>query len=412
MPQKTTRDRIDAATPDGLPDDSQEPVAVRIQTALSDVLRSEPFRASKQSQQLLRFIVDNTLSGNGELLKERLIGVEVFRRPADYDTSADPIVRSRATEVRKRLAQYYVGEGASASIRIQINRGSYHATFSLPSEIEDEGADDSLELDDALHAEGNLLSDNLAQPFIVPPGRVRIGWPQFRLLQILLVATVLVSILAGGLYWSIKKSAAEEFWFPLFQQSRPILICSGSFQTGTEQKASYMTSGNLFASVKVAALLSSKRQNFDMRSATGITSDDMRAFPAVLIGFDNQWAMLLNDDLPFAFISGKEFMIVDNSSSGRRWAALHSADGNRLTDYAIVTRVISSKTGQSTVILAGLTENGTRAAADFVTNPDELGRAMATAPKGWQKKNIEFLLQINLVHGISGSPTVIAARYW
>ena len=55
---------------------------------------------------------------------------EVFGRRVDYDTNEDPIVRARAAEVRKRLAQYYVGEGMAALIRIEICPGSYLATFS------------------------------------------------------------------------------------------------------------------------------------------------------------------------------------------------------------------------------------------------------------------------------------------
>src|ERR1700757_2577831 len=91
-----------------------------VQHALGEILQSAPFRASKQSQQLLRYIVDQTLAGHSEQLKERLIGVNVFGRRPDYDTNEDPIVRARAAEVRKRLAQFYVGEGNRSTIRIEI----------------------------------------------------------------------------------------------------------------------------------------------------------------------------------------------------------------------------------------------------------------------------------------------------
>jgi hypothetical protein len=86
---------------------TQEMVASQVQEALSEIFKSTSFRASKQSQQLLQYIVDQTLAGHAELLKERIIGAAVFGRPPDYDTNEDPIVRGRAAEVRKRLAQYY-----------------------------------------------------------------------------------------------------------------------------------------------------------------------------------------------------------------------------------------------------------------------------------------------------------------
>src|SRR5579863_1377578 len=86
---------------------SREIPPAQVQEVLAEILASNPFRTSKQSQELLRYIVDQTLSGHGHLLKERVIGAEVFGRRPDYDTNADPVVRARAAEVRKRLALYY-----------------------------------------------------------------------------------------------------------------------------------------------------------------------------------------------------------------------------------------------------------------------------------------------------------------
>src|SRR5579863_2044176 len=105
-------------------------LATLVQKSLYEILKSAPFRGSKQSQQLLQYIVDQSLAGHLERLKERIIGAEVFGRRVDYDTNEDPIVRARAAEVRKRLAQYYVGEGNASPIRIEISPGSYLATFS------------------------------------------------------------------------------------------------------------------------------------------------------------------------------------------------------------------------------------------------------------------------------------------
>ena len=100
---------------------AHEPIAAQVQKTLVEILKSVPFRTSRQSQQLLQYIVDQTLAGHVELLKERVIGAEVFGRPPDYDTNEDPIVRGRAAEVRKRLAQFYVSEGKHCPVRIEIS---------------------------------------------------------------------------------------------------------------------------------------------------------------------------------------------------------------------------------------------------------------------------------------------------
>jgi hypothetical protein len=63
------------------------------------------------------------------MLKERIVGVKVFDRNPDYDTGDDPIVRVRAADLRKRLIQYYSGEGAESPIRIEIYPGSYRPVF-------------------------------------------------------------------------------------------------------------------------------------------------------------------------------------------------------------------------------------------------------------------------------------------
>jgi hypothetical protein len=115
---------------------AQEILASRVQEALSEILISSPFRSSKQSQELLRYIVDKSLAGHAELLKERIIGIEVFGRRPDYDTNADPIGRARVAEVRKRLALYYQSEQGK-EIQISIPVGCFKASFEWSEKHQD-----------------------------------------------------------------------------------------------------------------------------------------------------------------------------------------------------------------------------------------------------------------------------------
>jgi Tol biopolymer transport system component len=77
--------------------------------------------------------VEHALAGELDALRERMIGVEMFGRPADYDTSNDAVVSVRATEVRKRLAQYYREAAITAVVRIELPPGSYVPEFHWPS---------------------------------------------------------------------------------------------------------------------------------------------------------------------------------------------------------------------------------------------------------------------------------------
>src|ERR1035441_7240339 len=96
---------------------------------LNAILSSNHFSGSKRYPALLKYVVSKTLDGHSEELKERTLGVEVFDRPPDYDTNADPVVRFSASEVRKRLAQYYSECDDSSQLLIQLPLGSYVPEF-------------------------------------------------------------------------------------------------------------------------------------------------------------------------------------------------------------------------------------------------------------------------------------------
>lgn len=96
---------------------------------LQEVLASPHFCNSKRYPALLEYIVEKTLAGEADLLKERTLGVEVFDRPPSYDTNADTVVRYTAGEVRKRLSLYYSELGRRPRVRISLPAGSYVPEF-------------------------------------------------------------------------------------------------------------------------------------------------------------------------------------------------------------------------------------------------------------------------------------------
>ena len=99
-----------------------------VRASLQKVLTSPQFSSSKRYPALLKYLVEKTLEGQADQLKERTIGVEVFGRPADYDTNTDTAVRYSAGEVRKRLALYYHGREGDP-IHIGLSTRSYVPEF-------------------------------------------------------------------------------------------------------------------------------------------------------------------------------------------------------------------------------------------------------------------------------------------
>ncbi len=97
---------------------------------LDRILSSPNFAGSPRTQEFLRLIVAHTLEGDHESLRERMIGAELYGRPVSYDTGSDSVVRVRASEVRKKLAQYYSeSRDEKFAVRIELPSGSYVPRF-------------------------------------------------------------------------------------------------------------------------------------------------------------------------------------------------------------------------------------------------------------------------------------------
>lgn len=119
----------DHPSPVGEPIVPNSEQVVLIRQHLKEVLASHVFAGSKRTQGFLELIVAHALEGEFDQLHERMIGAEMFGRPLSYDTGSDSIVRVKATDVRKKLAQYYAEAKEQPPIRIELPSGSYVPRF-------------------------------------------------------------------------------------------------------------------------------------------------------------------------------------------------------------------------------------------------------------------------------------------
>jgi TolB-like protein/Flp pilus assembly protein TadD len=103
--------------------------ATLIRRHLKQVLASHAFAGSKRTQNFLELIVNHALEGEFDQLRERMIGAEMFGRPVGYDTGSDSVVRVKATDLRKKLAQYYAEDKEQPDVRIDLPSGSYVPRF-------------------------------------------------------------------------------------------------------------------------------------------------------------------------------------------------------------------------------------------------------------------------------------------
>jgi TolB-like protein len=102
-----------------------------IEKQLDRITASNEFRKCPQLLRFLKFAVSEALSGRNGGSKERLIGMEVFGRAADYDAGADPVVRVEARRLRRKLAEYYADGGREDPIEIRLPKGGYLPTFEV-----------------------------------------------------------------------------------------------------------------------------------------------------------------------------------------------------------------------------------------------------------------------------------------
>ena len=107
--------------------------AALVREQLNRLLAHPLFTNSKRYPVLLAYTVEQALLGNAGELKERTIGVEAFGREPNYDVNLDPVVRTTAAEVRKRLIQYYYSPDHAGELIIELLVGSYVPVFREPS---------------------------------------------------------------------------------------------------------------------------------------------------------------------------------------------------------------------------------------------------------------------------------------
>ncbi len=87
-------------------------------------------------------------------------------------------------------------------------------------------------------------------------------------------------------------------------------------------------------------------------------------------------------------------------------------DGRTTEDYAIVSRVFDSNTGELLIAAAGITQYGTRAAGEFLTSGPLMAALAANAPGDWPKKNLQVLLRTKIVGDTPGPPSIVKSYFW
>src|SRR5262245_1131878 len=120
---------VGPATILGGSDPSVRPSPDQVRAQLAKILGSRIFIQSERLRRFLRVIVERSLSGDADQIKEYVLGRDVFDRGPNFDPRVDSIVRVEARRLRNKLRQYYQEFGANDPVSISLRKGSYVPVF-------------------------------------------------------------------------------------------------------------------------------------------------------------------------------------------------------------------------------------------------------------------------------------------
>lgn len=181
-------------------------------SALQRVLNSKALGHSANFRRLLAYLGEKSLNEPDGELKEYTIGVEAFDKPSNYDPQQDPAVRVLASKLRHKLEEYYLKEGATDPVRIELPKGHYKLSFQFRRQTDSD-------------VQASLLGAQVRR------------WRQISLALAILAGAII--LLAA--YWrgALQPGSAtstqqpwtpelERIWRPYLQSNRTILISLGT----------------------------------------------------------------------------------------------------------------------------------------------------------------------------------------
>jgi hypothetical protein len=406
--------------------------AAQVREQLNRLLAHSLFTNSKRYPVLLAYTVEQALLGKARDLKERTIGVEAFGREPNYDVNLDPVVRTTAAEVRKRLIQYYYSPDHARELIIELPVGSYVPSFREPlSHHPAEGkihqGIEFVEPSPQEPSQPDVPTADSQRAFARPPLYSRLS------IAVALLLAVFLGLGIGRLRFPGQASGPggsenmARFWEPITATSSRITYCLGvptdpvdlQGRTVPVFRAGETGSLNTYDVITLArsvAPLVTKNGEFRILAASDIGFAQLREGPSVMIGaFDNPWTMRITQDLPIGFeFDNHVRKVVDRNRSPKgMWALQWQVPGKNLArDYALVARLHDKVTGEPVIILAGIEGEGTEAASEVVSNPTYLDAMLRAAPKKWDQLNLEAVIEANVIEGHPGPPAVVAVETW
>lgn len=191
-----------------------------LQIQIQRILQSKAFRTSEVQRNLLSYLAAKSMAGAADNLKEYVVGLDVFGKPASYDPRQESTVRMHVARLRQKLAEYYRLEGADDPVVVDLPKGGFKLTF-----------------------EPRAVAPPAPEPVLPEP--VIITKSNYRL-EIALGIGLLIALVSAGYFgvrlWTVERTSSsktavwtpelEQLWGPILTPNRPLLICMSTPSSG------------------------------------------------------------------------------------------------------------------------------------------------------------------------------------
>lgn len=419
------------------------------------IARSKSLGRSEQLTRFLLYVCRKMLTEHGDELNEQHIGVALFGRAPDYDSSADGIVRSHATRLRHRLQHYFATEGIEEPLLLEIPRGGYVPRFFPRAE--------QPETTPLPPTESATEEQTLSSGEPLPRLWQRRLWlkPFFLGLLLAILAELGTHLLwNGGLLNSRhtpRQSRIERrFWNTLFpEQGKTLLVpgdsgmviyegatrkdftladyISGSYRDARYAKSEaaspeflldmasrrYTSMADMRLTEELSHLPEWSRERSEIVYARDLTPAQVQNSNLILIGSRqaNPWLALVEPGLNFALMpdghGGYQFL-NRHPRAGEQSIYDARPDPERQGSNVVFAQIayLPNPSGQGMVlVLGGIWMSGTQSAGNFVLNNERFRQWLASIarPDG-SIPPFELLLQTKNLGGSSETGTILSSR--
>lgn len=447
--------------PGALPDGEAEPFEVDLSELpewqlAQRIAASKSFSKSAFLPRFLLYVCYQKLVGNGHLINETRLGIDVFHRPENYSPAEDNIVRNYARILRKRIEGYFQREGPFESIHLTIPRGGYIPVFeySQPREEQRTVKDASPDEADLPSQDENPVSKSaLFSPVAARrriPARLRLP-ASFFLGAVLCLAAVIILVSTGILRWNIpthtgSNAAGMPVWRAMFQQKEDTLIVPtdsglGILQNLTHQPITltqYLNGSSLKSGRNNSSLIDLQSQHYTslvsldiilgltrmtmfnpsrcfIRYPRFLSIRDFRDFNVILLGsiHANPWVSLFQDQLnfrPFFLPTVNDSYILNLQPRKGEQAIYRNQSGpeHHIT-YGVIDYLPNLNASGHILLVQGLSMAGTQAAANVLMQSPDLDRWIRAAlePDG-SLRPFELLVRCDTLEADAPTGEIIA----